>query len=83
MSGKIKGIIDSFIERQAENNSMMRDIIEAYMMLNGINPHEYTPQSEDDPAIMGKLEEILQEIEAIMSSCIESDYRQSGQPALN
>lgn len=62
MAGKIKLMIDDIIARRAKGNEIMVKAMKTKLVLKGINPDKYTIRSEDDQAIIGKLEKILQEL---------------------
>jgi hypothetical protein len=59
MAGKIKKMIDFVIEQRAAGNSMLEKILKTKMILKGINPAKYTLQSDDDPAVIDKLDKLL------------------------
>jgi len=62
MAGKIKQMIDSIISQRAKQNSMLAGVIKTKLMLKGIDPSKFTAQSDDDPAIIAKLEAVVKEI---------------------
>jgi hypothetical protein len=62
MAGKIKKMIDSIIEQRAKDNAMLAGVIKTKLMLKGIDPSKYTLQSEDDPAVIGKLEALVKDL---------------------
>jgi hypothetical protein len=62
MAGKIKKMIDSIIEQRTKDNPMMAGVIKTKLALKGIDPTKFTPQSDDDPVIIGKLETFLREM---------------------
>jgi hypothetical protein len=59
MAGKIRQMIDLIMDRKAKGNPRMEDILKAKMMLKGIHPNKFTEQSDDDPAILAKLQSML------------------------
>jgi len=61
MAGKIKMMIDSIIEQRAKNNTMLQGVIKTKLMLKGIDPKKYAPHSNDDPAIISKLEALVKD----------------------
>ena len=61
MAGKIKQMIDSIIDQRAKGNSMLEGVIKTKLMLKGIDPKKYTLQSDDDPAVLGKLEALMKD----------------------
>lgn len=62
MAGKIRQMIDSIISQRAKDNPMLERVIKTKLILKGINPNKFTHQSEDDPAILGKLEKMVAEL---------------------
>ena len=61
MAGKIKKMIDTIIEQRAKDNTMLQGVIRTKLMLKGIDAKKYTLQSEDDPAVITKLEALLKD----------------------
>ena len=55
MAGKIKQMIDAFVNQRAQGNSVLEGVVKIKLILKGIDPKMFTPQSEDDPAIIAKL----------------------------
>lgn len=62
MAGKIKQMIDAIIEQRAKGNTMLEGVIRTKLMLKGVDPKKYTLQSDDDPAILGKLEALAKDL---------------------
>ena len=62
MSVKIMEMIDSFISRNMEKNSMLAKIAKAKMVLHGINPNKLSAEQYDDPLIIAKLEKLAKEL---------------------
>jgi len=62
MAGKIKQMIDTVINQRAKDNAMLVGIIRTKLMLKGIDPSKFTPQSDDDPVVIGKLEALIREL---------------------
>ncbi len=62
MAGKIRRMIDSVIQQRAMGNPMLEKIIKTKMILKGVNPNKYTLDSEDDPAVLDKLERMVREL---------------------
>jgi hypothetical protein len=61
MAGKIKQMIDAFVDQRAQGNSVLEGVIKIKLILKGIDPKMYTSESEDDPAIIAKLNELMQD----------------------
>jgi hypothetical protein len=62
MAGKIKQMIDTIISQRSKDNPMLAGVIKTKLMLKGIDPAKYTAQSDDDPAIIAKLEAVVKEL---------------------
>ncbi len=61
MAGKIKNMIDAFVNQRAQGNTVLEGVVKIKLILKGIDPKLYTAESEDDPAIIAKLEELMKE----------------------
>lgn len=62
MAGKIKQMIDSIMDQRAKDNPMLQGVIRTKLMLKGIDAKKYTPQSDDDPAVISKLEALVKDL---------------------
>ena len=62
MAGKIREMIDFVLKQRAAGNSMLEKIIKTKMILKGINPSKFTPESDDDPEILQQLEGMSMEL---------------------
>lgn len=62
MAGKIKMMIDSIIQQRAKNNPMLEGVIRTKLMLKGVDSKKYTLQSDDDPAVISKLEALMKDL---------------------
>ena len=62
MAGKIKQMIDTIIDQRTKGNPMLAGVIKTKLMLKGIDPSKFTAQSEDDPAIIAKLDAVMKEL---------------------
>jgi hypothetical protein len=65
MSSRIREMIDSLINSNAEKNPALANIIKAKLILNGINPKGLTAEAIDDPIIIAKLEKLARELRSI------------------
>ncbi|HTY20755.1 MAG TPA: hypothetical protein VMC44_03885 [Geobacteraceae bacterium] len=61
MAGKIKEMIDALVSQRAQGNSVLEGVVKIKLILKGIDPKNYSPDSPDDPAIIAKLEELMRE----------------------
>jgi len=62
VAGKIKQMIDGILAGRAKGNEMLVRVIKTKLILKGINPAKYTSQSDDDPAIIARLEKMAQDL---------------------
>lgn len=62
MPGRIKTIIDLIIEQKSGGDEAIKNIMTTKLILKGIDPDDYQPGSEDDPAILGRLEQIASDL---------------------
>jgi hypothetical protein len=62
MAGKIKQMIDTIISQRTKDNPMLAGVIKTKLMLKGVDPNKFTAQSDDDPAIIAKLEAVIKEL---------------------
>ncbi len=62
MAGKIKQLIEGIIAERSKGNEMLAKVVKTKLILKGINPAHYSDQSEDDPAIIKKLENMRQNL---------------------
>jgi hypothetical protein len=72
MPGKIRQMIDTIIGQSAAGNPMLQRVIKTKMILKGINPAKFTDDSVDDPAIIAKLENMMQSFGASCSKTEEA-----------
>ncbi|MBN1980443.1 MAG: hypothetical protein JW795_02855 [Chitinivibrionales bacterium] len=62
MAGKIKKMIESIIEQRSGGNTTIALTTKTKIILKGIDPGNFTPQSDDDPETIEKLRKIAQEL---------------------
>lgn len=62
MAGKIKRMIERIISVRAQGNETLERVVRTKLLLKGINPADYSDLSEDDPAIIRKLEKMLRDL---------------------
>lgn len=58
MAGKIKEMIDRIIEKRSKGNPSIAKITRTKIVFKGIDPDEYTPETEDDPETIRKVQQI-------------------------
>lgn len=68
MAGKIHSMITTLIERRAQGDSVAAAGIRVRLLLRGIDSDDWGPTSEDDPAIIAKLEQMIAETETMGAS---------------
>jgi len=62
MAGKIKWMIDVIVAERSRGNEMLAKAVKTKLILKGINPALYSDRSDDDPTIIKKLENMLQDL---------------------
>ena len=62
MAGIIKQLIEGIIAERSKGNEMLAKVVKTKLILKGINPAHYSDQSDDDPAIINKLENMQQNL---------------------
>ena len=62
MAGKIKGMIDIIIQKRSNGNPTIITTTTTKLMLKGINPSKYNVNSEDDPVVIEKLQNLAREL---------------------
>ena len=62
MAGKIKRMIEVIVAERSKGNEMLAKAVKTKLILKGINPAHYSDLSDDDPAIIKKLENMLQDL---------------------
>lgn len=62
MAGQIKKMIDSIIEQRSQGKKILEGVIKMKLILKGIDPKNYTATSPDDPVVLGKLHELMNEL---------------------
>ncbi len=62
MAGQIKRFIDSIVEQRAQGNKVLEGVVRMKLILKGIDPKRYTDASHDDPVVIGKLINLMNEL---------------------
>lgn len=62
MAGKIRALIDEVIAKNSKGQSTLVYTTRARLVMKGIFPDKYTATSDDDPVIIGKLQEVAREL---------------------
>jgi hypothetical protein len=61
MAGRIKRMIEGILAERSKGNEMLARVIRTKLILKGINPANYSDHSDDDPAIIRKLENMMRD----------------------
>ena len=61
-AGNIKKIIDAIIVRKGKGEPLLIISIRKKLVLKGINPAKYTYETIDDPAVLLKLRDLVNEL---------------------
>jgi hypothetical protein len=59
MAGRVKQLIDELIDLRAGGNQGVAHFLKAHLMLNGIDPSQYTATSDDDRQKELRLESMI------------------------
>lgn len=62
MPGQIKQLIEEIIAERSKGNEMLAKVVKTKLILKGINPAHFTNQTDDDPALIKKLENMRQNL---------------------
>lgn len=63
LAGKIKNMIEKIVTERSHGNGVIAGTVIAKLCLKGVIVKKYNEESEDDPAIIAKLENIAKEFE--------------------
>ena len=61
MPGKIKAAIDHIVRIRGKGDEVLQRMTVARLVLKGIDPDAYDPNSNDDPAVISQLSAIAAE----------------------
>jgi hypothetical protein len=62
MTGTIKQMIDTIIETRSKGNLALISATKVKLIFKGVNPNDYTPETEDDPQMIRKVHEVAREL---------------------
>ena len=58
MAGKIHHLIQEIMRKRTKGNPGLEHFVKAQLMMKGIDPGKYGPGSDDDLAVIQKLQEM-------------------------
>lgn len=58
MAGRINALINDIIVERAGDNEGLRYFVRAHLLMKGIDPAKYGPNTADDPEIIRKLDDM-------------------------
>ena len=61
MAGAVKRMIQELLEVRSAGNPAVERFLHVHLICKGIRPDKYDDNSEDDPAVIEKLEEMLRD----------------------
>jgi hypothetical protein len=61
MAGQIRNLIDAVVEQRTKGSPSLQHFVRAQLLLRGINPDHYTRDSDDNPAVIAKLQQMVRE----------------------
>jgi hypothetical protein len=59
MAGRIKQQLDTILSERTQGSLLLLKTLKTKLILKGINPDKYTEESEDDPVIIAKLDQVI------------------------
>ena len=62
MAGQIKRILDRIVEQRSQGDNIIASTTRTKLILKGINPKNYTSDSEDNPETMSEVKKIAKEL---------------------
>jgi hypothetical protein len=62
MSGKIKKMIDAIIKQRSKGSPIIASTLKVKLILKGIYPDKFTDNSDDNPVIIKKIEQIAADL---------------------
>lgn len=61
MAGEIKRLIDTLVTTRAAGNPTVASFVRAHLKLKGVDPDRFHDDSQDDPAVLAKLRQMMAE----------------------
>jgi hypothetical protein len=58
MAGQISKMLRTIIEKRSQGNPTLMSTTKTKLVLKGLNPDNFGPNSPDDPALLGRVKEI-------------------------
>lgn len=62
MAGQVKKMIDTIIQQRSQGNPAIASSTRIKLAIKGIDPKNFTETSTDDPVVLGKLQQLAQEL---------------------
>lgn len=62
MAGQIRRLLDEIIQERSRGDKLIANTTKAKLILKGMDPNKFGPNSEDDPYIIAKVRQIAQEL---------------------
>ncbi len=64
MAGRVKRLIDEFIELRTAGQKGLEHFVRAHLVLSGVNPNLYSESTPDDPILEKKLQKMIADFSA-------------------
>ncbi|MGM5483041.1 MAG: hypothetical protein ACQESF_06255 [Nanobdellota archaeon] len=61
LTGQIHNALKTIIEKVSSGNEIIATTTKTKLVLKGIDPDKYDPNSEDDPQVMEKVKQVANE----------------------
>ena len=62
MAGQVKKLINELIEKRSKGNPIIASSTRTKLILKGINPLKFDENSDDDSAVLDKLNQMISEL---------------------
>ena len=75
MAGRIKQLLDKIVETRSQGNDIIAQATKTKLILKGINPNNYTQDSEDDMEVIMRVYDIARELNVPLQGSPQSFMR--------
>ena len=62
MAGQIKTMLDRIIVARAKGDSVLMPLMKAKLILKGLDPDRFGPNTPDDPVVIARIKQIASEL---------------------
>lgn len=68
MAGRVRKLLDAIIEKRAQGNPTIASVTKTKLILKGLNPDHYRPDTPDDPVVLRRVEKLARHVGVKFSS---------------